>query len=86
MKKFVLISFIAITALSALSACTDADKATRVLHGMGYKNVEVTGYRFFACGDDYTFHTGFKAKGADGSDVTGTVCSGVLKGSSVKID
>ena len=76
----------AIVACLALSACTDPDRAMTVTHSLGYKDVHITGYQFWSCGDDYAYHTGFEATGLDGSHVTGVVCSGVFKGASVKID
>ena len=79
------ILFFAILAVG-LTGCTAPDNAQRVLSEQGYTSIEITGYRWFSCGDDYTFHTGFKAKTIAGHPVSGTVCSGVLKGSSIKVD
>lgn len=82
MKK----SLFAIVLLIALVGCTDESTARRTLQDQGYSDIQLTGYRPFACGDDYTFHTGFSAKSIAGRPVTGTVCSGLLKGSSIKTD
>jgi len=70
-----------------LSGCTDASKATSVLTAQGYKEIQITGYNFFACSDDDFYHTGFSAKSPNGSSVNGTVCSGILfKGATVRFD
>ncbi len=76
----------AIAVLFAMSACSDSGGADKALRGAGYKNVEITGYRFFGCGDHDFYHTGFSAIGADGSPVTGVVCAGFLKGSTIRLD
>lgn len=82
MKKLLLM----IPALAALAACTAPDKATQVLEAQGFTEVRTTGYSPFACGKDDTFRTGFKAKSPSGREVEGTVCSGFLKGSTVRFD
>lgn len=69
-----------------LSACTNGDGAVRALEGAGYTNIKITGYRILGCSDDDTFHTGFTAKGSNGKPVSGVVCSGVLKGSTIRLD
>jgi len=79
--------FFAVCILCVISGCTRGDDAKRILETQGFTEVKTTGYRAFACGEDYTFHTGFEAKApVTGKKVTGTVCSGVLKGSSIKFD
>ena len=77
---------IAILLLLGLAACTDPRAAQKALDDMGFSDVQAGGYDFFTCGDDYTFHTKFTAKNPKGKTVTGVVCSGWLKGSSVKFD
>lgn len=82
MKKLLPLVF-----LFGLVGCTDAPNATRVLTQNGYTDVAITGYKPFSCGDDYTFSTGFEATNiASKAHVTGTVCSGFLKGNSIKLD
>jgi hypothetical protein len=73
-------------ALLALTACTDNDEATRALQGAGYHDIQMSGSRWFGCDTDDMFATGFEAKGATGTPVTGVVCSGPLKGSTVRTD
>lgn len=80
-KKFLLVLSVMI-----LAGCTDSNVAQRTLSGAGYKNIQITGYSVFGCSDDDFFHTGFKATGADGAQVSGTVCSGFFKGATIRMD
>lgn len=70
-----------------LSACTDKDGATRALREAGLTPVQVGGHGWFACdGKSDTFATRFTAINAQGATVTGTVCSGWLKGKTIRYD
>lgn len=77
-KLFVVISFV------LLAGCSSPDEATRALFGAGYTNITITGYQFFGCDDKDSFHTGFEATGPTGQRVTGVVCSGILKGATIR--
>lgn len=68
-----------------LCACTNEDQARRVLKAENIERVSMTGYRFFICGDDYWYQTGF-AGYKNGQYLTGAVCSGILKGAQLKFD
>lgn len=81
MKRLVLIA-----ALIALAACTDAPKAQRVLESAGYTEIKITGYDAFACDKNDNFSTGFQARSPNGQFVTGVVCSGWLKGATIRFD
>lgn len=72
--------------LLLVAGCTDPRSAAKALDDLGFTDIQTTGYNFFSCGKDYTFHTGFTAKNPKGKIVTGTVCSGWLTGSAVKFD
>lgn len=72
--------------LLALTGCTNADKATSVLHKQGYTDIEITGYDFFACSEDDFYATGFEAKTVTGEHISGTVCSGMFKGNTIRLD
>lgn len=62
----------------ALTGCfTDEPNAKRVVEMQGYTDVQITGYRWFGCGDKDSVHTGFTAKSAKGQPVSGVVCSGI---------
>jgi len=70
-----------------LTGCTDPTKAIEVLEAQGFKNIQITGYNFFSCGKDDTYHTGFTATSQAGTSVSGTVCAGLLfKGSTVRFE
>lgn len=74
-------------AFIALSGCTDAPEAQRTLKGMGFTDIETTGYRFIGCSHDGdAWKTGFVATGPTGSRVSGVVCSGAFKGATVRFD
>lgn len=61
--------------------------ATKTLEAQGYTNVEITGWRPFAAGEDDTYSTGFRATAPNGDTVTGTVTKGLFfKGSTVRLD
>lgn len=81
MKKIWLL----ITAM-ALTACTDPAEAQRATAAMGLKDIQITGYRWWGCGKDDSFHTGFTATNASGQTVSGVVCSDLLKGATVRFD
>lgn len=70
--------------LMLLASCTDQDGAVRVLTEQGYKDVRTTGYEFFSCGKGDNFVTGFEATSPAGVRVTGVVCSGWIKGSTIR--
>lgn len=69
-----------------LTGCTNADKATSVLQKQGYSEVEITGYSFFSCSEDDFYATGFEAKSLTGEYISGTVCSGLFKGNTIRLD
>jgi hypothetical protein len=67
-----------------LAGCSSPDTATRALESAGYSQIKILGYQFFGCSKDDTFHTGFTAVGPTGTPVTGVVCGGLLKGSTIR--
>lgn len=75
-----------LTAVLGTAGCTSADEANRALSGAGYKNVTITGYRFFLCDEKDTWSTGFEATGPSGRHVSGAVCSGIMKGATIRLD
>jgi hypothetical protein len=72
--------------LPLLAGCTDGSGARRVLEAQGFREIEITGYRFWGCGEQDTYKTGFSALAVSGDKVTGIVCGGWLKGSTVRFD
>jgi hypothetical protein len=69
----------------AVASCSDPETAKRAVEDMGMSNVETQGYAFFGCGKDDEFHTSFTAINSSGRRVSGVVCSGYLKGATVRI-
>lgn len=80
MKKIIFAAAIA----GIAAACTDAPGAEKALQAAGYRDVQLTGYQMFGCGEKDTFRTGFTAIGPTGVRVNGAVCSGWLKGSTIR--
>lgn len=72
--------------VSMLAACSDGPKAERVLADNGYTNIRTTGYAWFGCDKHDNFSTGFIATSPNGREVRGQVCSGFLKGSTIRFD
>lgn len=70
----------------SVSSCTQEDDALRILRSQGFHNIQITGFRFFGCDEKDTFHTGFVATSQSGQRLSGVVCSGFLKGSTVRFD
>ncbi len=82
MKKikwiFVALAFVCVS-------CTSSSDANKALSAMGFTNIHVTGYKWFACSDDDWYHTGFIATNPNGQQVNGVVCSGFFfKNSTVR--
>ena len=79
-------TIILLLASLVMAGCTQPEKATDVLGKAGYSNITITGYEVFGCSEDDNFHTGFTAIGPSGQPVNGVVCSGIMKGSTIRID
>ena len=68
-----------------LCACTDnTSKVSGELAAYGFTNVETQGYDAFVCGKDDNFATKFTATNPQGNKVAGVLCSGLMKGSTVR--
>lgn len=80
-------TLLAVSALS-LVACTNPDSATLALLDAGYGDITITGYNWYGCSKDDTYYTGitFTATGPTGRRTSGTVCSGWMKGSTIRFD
>lgn len=76
----------ALLAAALIVGCTSESDATRALAGAGYRDVHITGYRWWGCSKDDQFHTGFEAVGLTGQRVSGVVCSAWMKGSTIRMD
>ena len=78
--------YLIICAALILSACSYADGAQKALYAAGYTNIKTHGYSVFGCGRDDNYSTTFTAKGPTGVEVSGVVCSGFFKGSTIRIN
>lgn len=76
----VVILFISCTNIS------DFDKGKKQLENQGYTNIKNTGYNWFCCDDKDTFSTGFTALDKNGNKVKGCICSGILKGVTIRFE
>ncbi len=68
---------------------TDSDGAKATVEKAGFNEVKTNGYGWFSCGigqDSDVWRTDFTAKNPKGEDVSGTVCEGILKGSTLRFD
>lgn len=82
MKKVIFIFLI--TLCLFLQGCTQEEKTTTLLKQQGYKNIYITGYMAFNCSKDDFYRTGFTATAPNGERVSGVVCSGIFKGSTIR--
>jgi len=70
-----------------VSGCgVDPKSASWALEAQGMKDVKIEGFSLFGCGKEDAFKSSFSATGANGTRVTGTVCQGFLKGTTVRFD
>lgn len=82
MKKLLLCAVLAL----AVAGCSDSKTAQRVLAQQGYTQIETLGPSLFGCSENDTFTTKFRAVSPAGVLVTGVVCSGWLKGATIRFD
>lgn len=84
MKKIIIAAIFATLMLGGCM-CTDESATVKTLRSAGYTEIRTTGYEWFECSDDDTYHTGFIAKNPQGQQVSGTVCCGLLaKGCTIR--
>lgn len=72
--------------MCGIVGCTKPSETRRVLEAQGYTEVEITGWKMFGCSEDDSHHTGFRARGTNGQEVSGVACSGWFKGTTVRFD
>lgn len=77
------ILFIALLA-AGLGGCYSNSDTRKAVEAMGFTDVETHGHSFTGCGEDDTFATKFDAVSPTGEHVSGVVCSGWLKGATVR--
>jgi hypothetical protein len=68
------------------AGCTDPETATRVLDDAGFKNINADGFAPFDCGENDVYRTKFTAQNQNGKTVSGAVCAGLPKNSTIRFD
>ncbi|PPB90511.1 hypothetical protein [Acinetobacter baumannii] len=82
-----MIKFLSVVFLSTLLfGCSSSNDAVKALKANGFIDIQTHGHAFFNCSKDDTFATKFTAKNKDGQKVKGAVCSGWLKGATIRYD
>ncbi|MDX0267631.1 hypothetical protein GOC13_07280 [Sinorhizobium meliloti] len=77
----------AVAAVVLLASCgVNPSKATRALEAQGMTAVQIEGYALLGCGREDFWRSNFTAVGTNGQAVTGTVCQGLFKGTTVRFD
>ncbi|GAA5562154.1 hypothetical protein Asch02_03673 [Acinetobacter schindleri] len=82
MTKFLTVIFISLVFIG----CSSSNDAINALKANGFTDIQTDGHAFFACSKDDTISTKFTAKNKDGQKVKGAVCSGWLKGATIRYD
>jgi hypothetical protein len=80
----VIIFIILFLIILAASSCASPQRSKAVLRGMGFEDIEITGWSPFSCGEGDTFSTGFKAKHPFGNPVEGVVCCRMFRNCTVR--
>ncbi len=69
------------------TSCTDGPRTWHTLRVHGFTRPQLTGYRWFTCGRDDSYCTGFEAIAPGGERVTGAVGCGLWgKGCTLRLD
>lgn len=85
MKKIIL--SLLIISITSCTSSSDFEKGKAILENQGYTEVENTGYDAFCCsGDSDSFSTGFRATGKHGEEIKGCICSGFMKGITIRYE
>jgi hypothetical protein len=85
MRNKIALTLIAVVLILG-TGCVNHDHAQKALDDAGMTNITTGGYGWMACSEDDTFATRFQATNVNGKTVTGTVCSGLFKGSTIRYD
>jgi len=80
--------FVSLFLLTLQSCTSDAGFQTGKdqLENQGYTDVQNTGYSAFCCDEKDTFSDGFSCKSKNGKVVTGCICSGLMKGVTIRFE
>ena len=83
MKKILFIGILLIT-MTSCSSKNDFEKGKQQLENQGYTSITNTNWKSFCCSEKDNFSTGFEAIDKEGRKVEGCICSGVLKGITIR--
>lgn len=78
--------FFIVVAVIGLSACTDVEGARKTIKDYGMSPVKVEGYSLFGCGQGDFYHTKFTAMNTQGREVSGIICKGLFKNSTMRLN
>ena len=65
---------------------TDPDGARDTLDSHGFTDIKAGGYSWLGCGKGDVWKTEFTAKNERGKEVSGIVCMGLFKGSTLRLE
>lgn len=82
MKKLTVL----LLSMVALVGCSKPDETRSILQNQGYTDIQTQGWSMWKCSKDDKFATKFTAKSPNGSNVSGVVCGGFFKGSTIRLD
>lgn len=78
---------LAISAAVLTTACSvDPAQARRTLEAHGLVDIYIGDYAWFGCGQNDYFSSAFTAKTREGRPASGTVCCGLVKNCTVRIE
>lgn len=80
MRKFIIVFLILF-----IQGCTvSLSDSYNALESAGFKNIQLGSYDIFTCGHDDNFSRKFTATNVNGRKVSGTLCKGFLKGTTIR--
>jgi hypothetical protein len=86
-KKTLGLVFMTAAAATTLTGCGGGNSAKQAVENLGFTEVDISYSLFttsFRCSDSDDFGYNFTAKNTQGKVVSGYVCNGFLKGSTVR--
>lgn len=84
MIRILTLSILAIILIGCGNVNTES--AQKTLRSQGMTEIKLRGYSIFGCDRNDNFRTKFTAKDVNGNKVSGTLCSGIFKGMTVRYD
>lgn len=85
MEKILCI-MLSIIVFTGCTSNSDFNKGKKQLEHQGYTEIKNTGYIMFCCDPKDNFSSGFIATDKSGDEVEGCICSGFLKGITIRFE